>query len=149
MGDLALLDAPRFVPVILSRRLGGAALESELRRIEAEVRAGAVAVGGFVSPGEQAAARRLAALPGARLIRLTPGPLARCRPGPGGLRCVAEGRTLLLSGIPDGDGRLRRGDCVRNNRWALDIVSATPSETVSPPAAIPERGAIDPAAIFL
>lgn len=152
MGDLALLDAPRIVPVILSRSLQGEALAAELRRLEDAVRAGAVVVGGFVSPAEQAAARRLARLPGLRLIRLAPCPLALCHPGPEALRRIAEGRTLLLSGLPQGDGRLRRDDCVRNNRWALAIAEGTPTP-VPPPAAPPARPpqgepAIDPAAIF-
>lgn len=153
MGDLTLLDAPRFVPVILSRSLRGDALAAELRRLEDAVRAGAVAVGGFVSPAERAAARRLATLPGLRLIRLAPCPLALCRPGPEALRRVAEGRTLLLSGLPEGDGRLRRDDCVRNNRWVLAIAEGEPAASPSPaaPPAHHPRGeaATDPAAIFL
>lgn len=149
-GDPALLEAPAFVPVILSRRLEGAALEAELCRIEAAVRAGAVAIGGFVSAAEKAAARRLAALPELRLIRLVPHPLALCRPAPGARHRILEGKTLLLSGIPDGDGRLRRDDCVRNNRWVLAIAEGSPTPTrEAPPPIDPPAEGPDPAAVFL
>lgn len=123
VGDPTLLDAATFVPVILSRRLKGEALETELAWILAAAQTGAVAIGGFVSPGERIAAQRLAALPALRLIRLVPYPLALYRPTSEGLRRIREGKTLLLSGIPEGDGRLRRDDCVRNNRWALAIAA--------------------------
>ena len=153
MGDLTLLDAPRFVPVILSRNLRGEVLAVELQRLEAAAREGAVIVGGFVSPAERAVARRLALLPSLRLIRLAPCPLALCHPGFEALRRVAEGRTLLLSGLPEGDGRLRRDDCVRNNRWVLAIAEGEP--VASPSSLIPcvhhpqGEATIDPAAIFL
>ena len=55
VGDPTLLDAATFVPVILSRRLKGEALETELAWILAAAQTGAVAIGGFVSPGERIA----------------------------------------------------------------------------------------------
>ncbi len=156
LGDLALLDAPRLEPVILSRSLTPQALAERLAALEAAVREGAVLVGGFISRGETEAAKRLARLPGLRLIRLLPYPIALCHPGPGALRRIEEGHTLILSGFAEGDGRLTRAACVQVNRWTLALCGRqpdTPAPAPSEPAPAlrepPPAADDDPGAIFL
>lgn len=121
LGDVALLDVPQLEPVILSRSLSPRELEARLAALEAAVREGAAVVGGFISRGEAEAARRLARLPGLRLVRVLPFPLACYRPGPGAERRIREGRTLILSAFAEGDGRLTRSACVQVNRWVLAL----------------------------
>ncbi len=147
-GNLALLDAPRLEPVILSRSLTPQALANRLAELETDVREGAVLVGGFISHGETEAAKRLARLPGLRLIRLLPYPMAFCHPGTGALRRIEEGHTLILSGFAEGDGRLTRSACVQVNRWVLTLCGRqanAPAETLHEV----EHTDNDPGAIFL
>ena len=147
-GDLALLDAPRLEPVILSRSLTPQALADRLAELETAVREGAVLVGGFISHGETEAAKRLARLPELRLVRLLPYPMALCHPGAGALRRIEDGHTLILSGFPEGDGRLTRSACVQVNRWVLALCG---QHADSPAEALHEAKPTedDPGAIFL
>lgn len=155
LGNLELLDTPRIEPVILSRALAPDALGQAIARLLEAARAGAAFVGGFVSPGECAAARRLAAeVPKAPIVRLLTHPIARYRPNPAAAARIAGGRTLILSGHPRGDGRLTRAACVANNRWALAIAGRAPEDATPAPLPLAERAhpapdAGDPAAIFL
>lgn len=132
LGDVALLDVPRLEPVILSRSLTPRELEERLTALEAAVREGAAVVGGFISRGESEAARRLARLPGLRLVRVLPFPLACYRPGPGAERRIREGRTLILSAFAEGDGRLTRSACVQVNRWVLALCGEPAGEPCAP-----------------
>lgn len=163
MGDLSLLEAECFVPVILSRSLFADKLECEIQRIEAAVRAGAVAVGGFISFPEKQAAKRLAAIPSLRLIRILPQPLHDYPLTPAVEKRLCEGKTLILSGIAGSDMTLTRANCVQTNGWITALCEgrkapkngpsiakkstfakpSVPASKTKPPAED------DPAAIFL
>lgn len=174
LGDLSLLDATDFIPVILSRSLMPAKIDAETKRIAAAVRQGAVAVGGFISFAEKKAARQLAALPELRLIRVLPHPLIDYPLTDAVRDRIRKGRTLILSGIGGTDKTLTRANCVRTNGWILNICEAAttaplpaqkPTRAVeakqppAPPAPAPKQKptptppapapADDPAAIFL
>jgi hypothetical protein len=165
MGDLALLDADAFVPVILSRSLFADKLEREIQRIESAVRAGAVAVGGFISFPEKQAAKRLAVIPSLRLIRILPQPLLNYPLTPAVEKRLREGKTLILSGIVGTEMNLTRAHCVQTNGWIMALCegssSTTPSATPpitpkstfarpsTPHSKVQQPVADDPAAIFL
>jgi hypothetical protein len=175
LGDLSLLDATDFIPVILSRSLMPAKIDAETKRIAAAVRQGAVAVGGFISFAEKKAARQLASLPELRLIRVLPHPLIDYPLTDAVRNRIRKGRTLILSGIGGTDKTLTRANCVRTNGWILNICEAAttaplpaqkPTPVVEakqppapPPAPAPKQKstptppapapADDPAAIFL
>ena len=139
MGDLALLDAAQFVPVILSRSLFAGRLEQELQAIDAAVRQGAVAVGGFISFPEKQAARRLAKYADLRLIRVLPHPLIDYPLTEHVQQRILAGKTLILSGIAGEDMTLTRANCVRANGWILEICGKnhTLAETPHTSAATP------------
>lgn len=163
LGDLSLLDATDFIPVILSRSLMPAKIDAETKRIAAAVRQGAVAVGGFISFAEKKAARQLAALPELRLIRVLPHPLIDYPLTDAVRDRIRKGRTLILSGIGGTDKTLTRANCVRTNGWILNICEAATAPSAPPPAPKPTpvveakqpptppapAPADDPAAIFL
>ena len=90
----------------------------------------------------------MARLPELRLVRLLPYPMALCHPGAGALRRIEEGHTLILSGFPEGDGRLTRSACVQVNRWVLALCG---QHADSPAEALHEAKPTedDPGAIFL
>ncbi len=169
IGDLSLLDAEQFVPVILSRSLFAEKLESELQTIEAAVQRGAVAVGGFISFPEKQAAKRLAKYANLQLIRILPNPLVNYPLTEHVKQRILDGKTLILSGITGEDMNLTRANCVRNNAWILELCGQkrtltatpvvkkstfarpTPSQERSPttPNSTPSSSKDDPAAIFL
>lgn len=122
-GDQTLLDYPWLLPVVLSRRLEGAALEAEINGLLTRVQEGAVVIGGFISPGERVLAQELQALPRARMIYLHPWGLARYKPrGAVATERLATGKTLALSGFPDSvEVVATREHCLRNNCWAQAI----------------------------
>lgn len=134
LGDLSLLDADSFVPVILSRSLMPAKLDAEIKRITDAVRAGAVAVGGFISFGEKRAARKLAAVPNLRLIRILPYSLVDYPLTDTVRERLLKGATLILSGIPGNVTTLSRANCVRTNTWITQLCEArkAPTATVAP-----------------
>ena len=158
-GAEALLDAPAFVSVIVSRRCTADEIEVETCRIIEAVRRGAVAVGGFISVGEQLIARALSEVPGAKLIRLVPYPLRFYYPSRAGRVRIAEGTTLLLSGFMQGDGARTRERCLQSNAWARAIEAVAPwtdlpTGDVSAPEAPAPEGLVyapigDPGAVFL
>ena len=122
-GDQTLLDYPWLLPVVISRRLEGAALEAAVADVLEQVRQGAVAIGGFISEGERQVARALAKMPRARLVYLHPWGLADHKPH---IR-VGAGMTLVLSGFPDSVPPVAtRANCLRNNAWALAIAACAP-----------------------
>lgn len=131
LGDLTLLDVDAFVPVILSRSLMPAKLDAEIKRIEHAVRSGAVAVGGFISFGEKKAARRLATIPGLRLIRILPYSLVNYPLTDTVRERLLNGSTLILSGIPGNVTTLSRTNCVRTNTWITQLCEARTPTTVT------------------
>lgn len=137
LGDLSLLDATDFIPVILSRSLMPAKIDAETKRIAAAVRQGAVAVGGFISFAEKKAARQLAALPELRLIRVLPHPLIDYPLTDAVRDRIRKGRTLILSGIGGADKTLTRANCVRTNGWVLNICEAATAPAAPLPAQKP------------
>lgn len=174
LGDLSLLNATDFIPVILSRSLMPAKIDAETKRIAAAVRQGAVAVGGFISFAEKKAARQLASLPELRLIRVLPHPLIDYPLTDAVRDRIRKGRTLILSGIGGTDKTLTRANCVRTNGWILNICEAATAPAAPlpvpkptpvaeakqpPPAPAPKQKSTptppapaptdDPAAIFL
>ena len=155
LGDIALLDATHWVPVILSRSLTPKQIATEAQRIEAEVRAGAVAIGGFVSPPEKQVAQQLARIPDLKIVRVVPFSLYGYPLTEHVKARIRAGKTLLLSGCPKVVTTLTRANCIRTNGWILQVCrSLTPDTAPSsaptpppPPAELPPND--DPAAIFL
>jgi len=122
-GDQTLLDYPWLLPVVISRRLEGAALEAAINSVLTRVQEGAVVISGFISPGERMLARELLALPRARIIYLHPWGLAQYKPrGTVATERLATGKTLVMSGFPDSvEAVAKREHCLRNNTWAEAI----------------------------
>lgn len=124
-GDRTLLDYPWLEPVVISRRLEAVELETEVARLLALAREGAVLIGGFISPGERLVAREAAAIPRCRLVYLHPWGLSRYKPhGRAAAERLASGLTLALSGLPDTEESVpRRENCLLNNRWTQAIAA--------------------------
>lgn len=148
MGDLALLDYPMLLPIVVSRRAttslarnradesmlrhtGTKPQELALRCTIAEwceqVRRGAIPIGGFISPGEKAALKAFAELPKARVIRLLPYGLKDFRPHGRQLENLAESRLLILSAFPEEVEGCNWDNCHWNNGVAAAIAAASPS----------------------
>lgn len=127
-GDQTLLDYPWLLPVILSRRLEGEALQAAVVEVVEQVRQGAVPIGGFISPAERLVAEAVTQLPRARMIRMHPWGLANYKPsGRVATEWLATGRTLVLSGFPPEVERVpTREHCLRNNAWARAIAAGVP-----------------------
>lgn len=76
--------------------------EAAIREIVARAKRGEVPVGGWISPGEAEALRRLKATPGARFVRMLPHGLPpRYDPSAEDSRELAADRLLILSGFGD------------------------------------------------
>lgn len=125
-GDPSLLDYPWLVPVIVSTRISEAERTTPIAEILAKVEAGAIPIGGFISPGERCVAAEIAKLPRARLIKLEPWGLRRYKPsGATATRWLATGRTLVLTGFPDDEpAECRRENCLKNNEWVRRITES-------------------------
>jgi REP element-mobilizing transposase RayT len=125
-GDPTLLDHPRLVPVVVSTKIGATERAAQIADIVAQVKAGAIPIGGFISPGERAVAEQVVRLPRARIIKLEPWGLKRYKPsGALATRWLAGGRTLVLSGFPDNEPvECRRANCLKNNEWVRRISRA-------------------------
>ena len=126
LGDLALLDYPALLPIVVSRRVE----ESERQRTLAgwieKVRRGAIPIGGFISPGEKAALKAFAALPRTRIIRLLPYGLKDFRPHGRQLESLASSRLLILSAFPEEVEGCNWDNCHWNNRVAAAVAAAAP-----------------------
>lgn len=131
-GDQTLLDYPWLLPVVISRHLEGAALKKKVDETVAFIEQGAVALGGFISPGERLVAAALATLPRARMIYMHPWGLAQYKPrGRIATERLASDKTLVLSGFPDEVEQMaRRENCLRNNAWA-QAIAASPAQAAS------------------
>lgn len=139
IGDLALLDYPVLLPIVVSRRAapGDRADESALRRTWAgvqesalrrtiddwceQVGRGAIPIGGFISPGEKEALRSFVEIPKARVIRLLPYGLKDFRPHGRQLENLAESRLLILSAFPEEVEGCNWDNCHWNNGVAAAI----------------------------
>lgn len=102
VGNLTLLGSPFLFPVRLTLRKTPAEHEPAIREIVVRAKRGEVPVGGWISPGEAEALRRLRATPGARFVRILPHGLPpRYDPSAEDSRELAAGRLLILSGFGD------------------------------------------------
>ena len=122
-GDATLLNHPCLVPVIISRKISEAEQIVQITNILAQVKQGAIPVGGFISPGEHKVAEEVAKLPRSRIIKLEPWGLKHYKPsGSAATRWLASGRTLVISGFPDdAPVECRRSNCLKNNEWVKEI----------------------------
>ena len=125
-GDLALLDYPALLPIVVSRRADESARQRTIEGWVELVRRGAIPIGGFISPGEKEALRAFASLPRARVIRLLPYGLKEWKPHGRQLENLAESRLLLLSAFPEEVEGCNWDNCHRNNEIAAAIAAAMP-----------------------
>lgn len=122
-GDATILDHPWLLPVIVSTKISETERASQIADILAQVRQGAIPIGGFISPGEREVAREVTKLTRARIIKLLPWGLVRYKPsGDTATRWLAGGRALILTGFPDNEPEeCRRPNCLTNNEWVKRI----------------------------
>ena len=121
LGDLALLDYPELLPIVVSRRATPEAQAAQLAAWVAKVEHGAIPISGFISPGERAALRTFATIRGVRVIRLLPFGLKDFRPHGRQLENLAESRLLVLSAFPQSVEGCNWDNCHRNNDFARAI----------------------------
>lgn len=126
LGDLALLDYPLLLPIVVSRRADAGERARVIAGWCERVRGGAIPVGGFVSPGEKEALRALAALPRARVIRLLPFGLKDWKPHGRQLENLAGSRLLVLSCFPEAVEGCNWENCHFNNAVAAAVAAALP-----------------------
>ena len=128
-GDQTILDYPWLYPVIISRRLEGAALDKAVAEAVAQARQGAVVIGGFISPGERLVAKALMTVPRARIIYMYPWGLGGYKPRGEAVNRIGTGKTLVLSGFPDNVApEATRANCLKNNEWAVVAARAGGTE---------------------
>ena len=153
VGDLALLDYPLLVPVIVHRRRSAEETENTIGHFVDLAASGAILIGGFISPGEKEVARRISALPNARVIYLLPHGMAHYKPRGKAVDRIANSKTLVLSGFGDEvpETPINYDNCHFNNDLARAIAAtppipaanATPPTTVASataPAAVAKEG---------
>ena len=99
VGDLALLDYPQLVPVIVHRRRSADETENTISHFVDLAASGAIPIGGFISPGEKEVAHRISSLPKARVIYLLPHGMAHYKPRGRAADRIANSETLVLSGF--------------------------------------------------
>jgi len=127
-GDATLLNHPCLVPVIVSTKISETERAAQIAEILAQVKQGAIPVGGFISPGEH---KVVVKLPRSRIIKLEPWGLKRYKPsGSEATRWLASGRTLVMSGFSD-DAPMgcRRINCLKNNAWVREIATMPCQQT--------------------
>lgn len=97
IGNCSLLQAPKRIAVRISRRLTGAALDSEVQRYLDEARKGAILVSPAISPGEKRTMREAfnAGLPTIVIMKNGFTPLSK--PHGEQFYACAQGRLLMLS----------------------------------------------------
>ena len=136
VGDIALLDYPILVPVVVHRRRSPEETERTINHFVDLAASGAILVGGFISPGEKEVARRIAAIPNARVIYLLPHGMAHYKPRGKAVDRIANSQTLVLSGFGDEipETPINYDNCHFNNDLAKAI-AATPSAASAPPPA--------------
>lgn len=121
IGDLALLDYPLLLPVVVSRRAGAEERERAIAGWCERVRCGAIPIGGFISPGEREALRAFSGIPRARVIRLLPYGLKEWRAHGRQLENLAGSRLLVLSCFPEEVEGCNWGNCHFNNEVARGV----------------------------
>ena len=121
IGDLALLDYPLLLPVVVSRRAGAEERERAIAGWCERVRCGAIPIGGFISPGEREALRAFSGIPRARVIRLLPYGLKEWRAHGRQLENLAGSRLLVLSCFPEEVEGCNWGNCHFNNEVARRV----------------------------
>lgn len=126
VGDIALLDYPLLVPVVVHRRRSQEETNRTVDHFASLAATGAILTGGFVSPGEKEVARRLSALPNSRMICLLPHGMAHYKPRGRAVDRIAASQTLVLSGFGDDvpESPINYGNCHLNNDLARAIASA-------------------------
>ncbi len=125
LGDLALLDYPVLLPIVVSRRADESARQRTLAGWLEQVWHGAIPIGGFISPGERKALKAFAEIPHVRVIRLLPFGLKDWKPHGRQLENLAESRLLVLSAFPEEVEGCNWDNCHRNNELAAAIVAAS------------------------
>ena len=130
VGDIALLDYPLLVPVIVHRRGSPEETETAIKHFVDLAASGAILIGGFISPGEKEVARRISTLPHARVVYLLPHGMAHYKPRGKAVERIANSRTLVLSGFSDEipETPISYNNCHFNNDLAHKI--ATQPETI-------------------
>ena len=126
LGDLALLDYPILLPIVVSRRATEAEKAAQLADWIERVARGAIPIGGFISPGEKAALKAFAAMPRTRVIRLLPFGLKDFRPHGRQLENLALSKLLILSAFPEEVEGCNWDNCHWNNGVAAAIAAALP-----------------------
>ena len=121
LGDLALLDYPALLPVVVHRRISQAEESAQIAAIVEAVRHGAIPIGGFISPGEKRALQAIAGIPTARVIRLLPYGLQEYTPHGRQLESLAESRLLILSAFPQTVEGCHYDNCHVNNVIAQTV----------------------------
>lgn len=125
VGDLSLLDYPLLVPVVVHRRRPQEENERVIAGYVAQAAAGAVLIGGFISPGEKEVARQVAQLPNARVVYLLPHGMAHYKPHGQAVDRIANSQTLVLSGFGDEvpESPVNYDNCHLNNDLAAMIAN--------------------------
>ena len=126
LGDLALLDYPVLLPIVVSRRADESAIRRTIEGWLEQVKRGAIPIGGFISPGEKEALRAFSHIPHVRVIRMLPYGLKEWKPHGRQLENLAESRLLLLSAFPEEVEGCNWDNCHRNNDLAAAIAAARP-----------------------
>lgn len=128
VGDLALLDYPLLVPVIVHRRRPPAETERTIAHFVDLAASGAILIGGFISPGEKEVARRISSLPNARVIYLLPHGMGHYKPRGKAIDRIANSQTLVLSGFGDEvpETPINYDNCHFNNDLARAVASEPP-----------------------
>ena len=126
IGDLALLDYPVLLPIVVSRHADESARQRTIAGWIEIVRRGAIPIGGFISPGEKEALKTFADIPRVRVIRLLPFGLKDWKPHGRQLENLAESRLLVLSAFPEEVEGCNWDNCHRNNDFAAAVAAAMP-----------------------
>ena len=125
LGDIALLDYPWLLPIVIHRRDTPEAKAKQIAAIVEAVKRGAIPIGGFISPDEKQALKEIAALPKARVIRLLPYGLKEFKPHGRQLENLAESRLLILSAFPEALQGCNYANCHANNALACAVAQAS------------------------
>ncbi len=127
MGDMALLDYPMLMPIIISRKTTGSALNAEISRIIDAVKNGAVPISGFISPGEREVLKSIVLLPRTRLICMLPYGMTGYKPNGLAVEAIATSKMLVLSAFPASvpPSPISYENCHANNALAQAIAGSS------------------------
>jgi len=129
-GNLFLLDRPVLRPLRVSRRATPDEIERLACSVERETADGTVTVSTFLSPGEKAVSERIMAAAHGAMILLAPeGFGTGFKPHGRLFDLCAQGRLLMLSGLPPADRAepLTRETCLLLNTWCEAIATSPAS----------------------